>query len=58
MFKGPTAENVEYLRVAPPSSEFTGAWLWRVVASVITIQTSATQDNAWQLLYSQQLCLC
>jgi hypothetical protein len=25
MFKGPTAENVEYLRVAPPSSEFTGA---------------------------------
>lgn len=26
IFKGPTAENAEYLRVAPPSSEFIGAW--------------------------------
>nr|XP_040147897.1 epidermal growth factor receptor isoform X2 [Ictidomys tridecemlineatus] len=25
IFKGPTAENAEYLRVAPPSSEFIGA---------------------------------
>ncbi|XP_055993907.1 epidermal growth factor receptor isoform X2 [Sorex fumeus] len=25
IFKGPSAENAEYLRVAPPSSEFTGA---------------------------------
>uniref|UniRef100_A0A8C5XTB3 Receptor protein-tyrosine kinase n=1 Tax=Microcebus murinus TaxID=30608 RepID=A0A8C5XTB3_MICMU len=25
MFKGPAAENAEYLRVAPPSREFTGA---------------------------------
>lgn len=25
LFKGPAAENAEYLRVAPPSSEFIGA---------------------------------
>lgn len=26
IYKGPTAENAEYLRVAPTSSEFIGAW--------------------------------
>lgn len=25
IYKGPTAENAEYLRVAPPSTEFIGA---------------------------------
>lgn len=34
IFKGPAAENADYLRVAPPSSEFIGAWPRRIVLAV------------------------
>ena len=34
IFKGPAAENAEYLRAAPAGSDFTGAWPWRTTSAI------------------------
>lgn len=46
IFKGPAAENAEYLRVAPPSSEFIGAWPWRIAKAITILDSSAPRDQA------------